>query len=113
MTPYLAQGGAMAIEDAAILANSLSDNLDDLETAFARYARARRPRVRRVWRAARGAAELYHMGAVTGSMRNVAMRLLGGGGLGWRYRWIYRWRPPETKTRRPKAARSVAQGDKG
>lgn len=112
MTPYLAQGGAMAIEDAAVLANSLAAGTDDVETAFARYARDRKPRVRRVWRAARGAAELYHMGAFTSSMRNVAMRLVGGGGLGWRYRWIYRWRPPVTKTRHPKAARSIAQDDK-
>ena len=112
MTPYLAQGGAMAIEDAAVLASALSAAPDDVETAFARYSLARKPRVRRVWRAARGTAELYHMGAVTGSIRNVAMRLLGGGGLGWRYRWIYRWRPPKGKTRRPRTARSVSQNAK-
>lgn len=111
MTPYLAQGGAMAIEDAAILASELSVDPDDVEAAFTRYSRERKPRVRQVWRAARGAAELYHMGAVTGAMRNFAMRLLGGQGLGWRYRWIYRWQPPKKKTRRPKPARSVAQSD--
>ena len=111
MTPYLAQGGAMAIEDAAVVAKSLSDTPNDVESAFARYVTARKTRVRRVWRAARGAAELYHMGPITGSMRNVAMRILGGSGLAWRYRWIYGWQPPETKTRRSKAARSLAQDD--
>ncbi len=110
MAPYLAQGGAMAIEDAAVLARCLADQPGDIPGALARYAALRRPRVRRVWRAARSTADLYHMGALTGALRNLVMRVLGGSGLAWRYSWIYRWRPP-TKTRRPEAARQAAKDD--
>ena len=45
MTPYMAQGGATSIEDAAVLARCLSDvNGEDLEGAFIRYERHRKPR---------------------------------------------------------------------
>lgn len=94
MAPYLAQGAAMAIEDAATLATELAAS-EDLTAALARYEAVRRRRVKRVWRAANGAADLYHMGALTGSVRNVVMSLLGGTGLALRYDWIYRWQPPK------------------
>ena len=101
MSPYLAQGGAMAIEDAAVLAQTISESSGNLEPALQRYVSARRARVGKVWRAANGAADLYHMGALTGSVRNSAMRLLGGSGLAWRYEWIYGWKSPLNETRRP------------
>ncbi len=109
MAPYLAQGGAMAIEDAAVLAKELAASPDDIPRALARYEAARKPRVRRVWRAAHRAADLYHMGALTGALRNVVMRILGGSGLAWRYAWIYRWRPPKRRTRHPEAARPASE----
>ncbi len=49
MTPYMAQGGATAIEDAAILARCLADvNAEDLEGAFLRYEAHRKPRTSRI-----------------------------------------------------------------
>ena len=107
MVPYVAQGGAMAIEDAAVLARFVADDPGNIEAAFAAYESTRHRRVRRVWRAARGAAELYHMGALTGAVRNIGLLLAGGLVIGTRYGWIYAWRPPETQSRRPKAARPV------
>lgn len=53
MTPFAAQGAAMAIEDAFTLAEVTARSPDDLATAFAAYERLRRGRVKRV--AARGA----------------------------------------------------------
>src|SRR5712691_2485534 len=49
MTPYMAQGGATAIEDAAVLARCLAD-LDgaDVEGAFRRYEAHRKPRTSRI-----------------------------------------------------------------
>ena len=45
MTPYMAQGAAMAIEDAAILSRCLQGiERDGVAAAFARYARNRQPR---------------------------------------------------------------------
>jgi salicylate hydroxylase/6-hydroxynicotinate 3-monooxygenase len=48
MTPYMAQGAATSIEDAAVLARALAGSGDDLETAFARYAAHRKPRTSRI-----------------------------------------------------------------
>jgi 2-polyprenyl-6-methoxyphenol hydroxylase-like FAD-dependent oxidoreductase len=45
MTPYMAQGGATAIEDAAILARCIDEvNGEDLAGAFRRYEAHRKPR---------------------------------------------------------------------
>ena len=46
MTPYMAQGGATAIEDAAVLARCLAevDGRHDIEHAFRRYEAHRKPR---------------------------------------------------------------------
>jgi len=45
MTPYMAQGAATAIEDAAILARCLKEvEGEDIEGAFARYEAHRKPR---------------------------------------------------------------------
>ncbi|MDQ8732095.1 FAD-dependent monooxygenase [Bradyrhizobium sp. LHD-71] len=47
MTPYMAQGGASALEDAAILARCL-DNVNDVEAAFRRYEATRLERTARL-----------------------------------------------------------------
>jgi 6-hydroxynicotinate 3-monooxygenase len=48
MTPYMAQGAAMAIEDAAILARCLEATPDDLGAALRRYEGMRIPRTTKV-----------------------------------------------------------------
>jgi 6-hydroxynicotinate 3-monooxygenase len=47
MTPYMAQGGATAIEDAAVLARCLRDSANVVE-AFSVYERHRKPRTARI-----------------------------------------------------------------
>src|SRR5207302_8586612 len=65
MLPFAAQGAGMAIEDAAVLAKTLSE--DPIETAaqvsaaLKRYARLRRSRVARVQRTARSQGLIYHL----------------------------------------------------
>jgi len=49
MTPYMASGAAMAIEDAAVLARCLVQS-EDHASAFALYEASRMPRVRKVQR---------------------------------------------------------------
>jgi salicylate hydroxylase/6-hydroxynicotinate 3-monooxygenase len=44
MTPYMAQGAASALEDAAVLTRSLEQTGDDLASAFALYEATRKPR---------------------------------------------------------------------
>lgn len=49
MTPYMAQGAATSIEDAAILARCLDEvDGDDVEAAFKRYEEHRKPRTSRI-----------------------------------------------------------------
>jgi salicylate hydroxylase/6-hydroxynicotinate 3-monooxygenase len=49
MTPYMAQGGATAVEDAAILARCLEEvGLEAMEEAFERYEAHRKPRTSRI-----------------------------------------------------------------
>src|SRR5437763_707483 len=49
MTPYMAQGAATAIEDAAILARCLAEvDGDDVDGAFRRYEAHRKPRTSRI-----------------------------------------------------------------
>lgn len=90
MLPFLAQGAAMAIEDAAILAHSLTVSYTGLD----RYEALRRPRVSRVWQAAQQSGTIYHMGYLAAPFRDTIMKVLGTDRLLARYDWIYGWHPP-------------------
>jgi len=61
MLPFLAQGAAMAIEDAWALAACLAAE-DDVSAALAAYEARRKPRVTRVQEGARANSKLYHRG---------------------------------------------------
>ena len=69
MLPYLAQGAAMAIEDAAVLAQRLAVTPDDPDGAMRRYERLRRKRTARAQRAARRNGKVYHMGGAEAFLR--------------------------------------------
>ena len=97
MLPFAAQGAAMAIEDAAVLAKVLSESPLDtgkqVSTALKHYAKLRRPRVARVQHTARKNGRTYHLAGPLALARDVAIRTLGPKGLMARQRWIYDWRP--------------------
>jgi salicylate hydroxylase len=96
MLPFAAQGGGMAIEDAAVLAKVLSEGA--LETAaqvgasLRRYEKLRRSRVIRVQRAARSAARTYHLAGTLALARDLTIRALGPNRMMARQSWIYDWR---------------------
>lgn len=89
MLPFVAQGGAMAIEDAAVLARAASATPDDLPAAFRAYEQARGPRVARIQALARRNGAVYHLKGPAGFARDAAIRLLGGRGLLAQQDWIY------------------------
>ena len=91
--PYLAQGGALAIEDAAVLAACL-DGAAEVPAALQAYEAQRLPRVRRVQEAARRNALVYHAGWPVSAIRDRILRRLGPDGMSGRYAWLYGWRPP-------------------
>lgn len=90
--PFLAQGAALAIEDAAVLASALA-NAGPIERALQSYARQRLPRVQRLQRTARKNGSVYHAGTLVSIGRNLVMGRLGPEGMTNRYEWIYGWTP--------------------
>lgn len=86
--PFLAQGAALAIEDAAALAAALARE-ETVPEALARYERARLGRARQVQRAARRNGRVYHAGFPLAPARNLVMRRLGAEGMTARYGWLY------------------------
>ena len=94
MLPYLAQGAAMAIEDAAVVAQCLAQNPHDAAGALETYCAVRRARTRKVQRLAARNGALYHLAGMRGVLRDAAMRTMGGRHLLRHYDWIYDWRPP-------------------
>jgi salicylate hydroxylase len=91
--PFLAQGAALAIEDAAVLASCLQQTPADTEGALRRYEGARRGRAARVQREAQRNGGRYHLSGLRAVARNAALRAMGGERLLRRYDWLYGWRP--------------------
>ena len=92
--PFLAQGAAMAIEDAAVAAQCLARMPDDPAAAWESYSAIRRGRTRKVQRLAARNGQRYHRTGAAAMLRNTALRLLGGQRLLRNYDWLYDWRSP-------------------
>ena len=89
MLQYLAQGGCMAIEDAAVLARSLADAKGDYNHAFLAYQQQRYLRTARVQLTARMYGDVYHAADAT---RDLRRQMLAGrtpeqaySGMAWLY----------------------------
>lgn len=87
--PYLAQGAALAIEDAAILAEEIVNAPADLRKAFEHYGTKRRPRAEQVQRTARENGKIFHYGFPLSLARNFVLTRTD---LSERYDWLYGWR---------------------
>ena len=70
MLQYLAQGAAMAIEDAYVVASEIEASGGDISAAFARFPRMRYVRTGRVQLTARFFGEIYHAGGAIADVRN-------------------------------------------
>jgi 3-hydroxybenzoate 6-monooxygenase len=73
MLQYLAQGAAMAVEDAVRIADEVERKPDDLPAAFAAYQQARYLRTGRVQIMARVYGEFYHARGVTAELRDTML----------------------------------------
>ncbi len=71
--PFLAQGAAMAIEDAAVLAHCL-DQTEDMEQALTDYEDLRKSRTAKVQQTSRRNGRIYHLSGPAAAARNFAMR---------------------------------------
>jgi salicylate hydroxylase len=92
MVPFGAQGAAMGIEDAAILAPLLMSEAT-AEAAFARFESVRRPRVERVARMSGANGRAFHMRWPFAAARDTVLRAQGTRGHLRRLRWLYGYDP--------------------
>jgi 2-polyprenyl-6-methoxyphenol hydroxylase-like FAD-dependent oxidoreductase len=87
--PYLAQGAALAIEDACTLAKALAQSGGDALKAFPRYEAMRKPRAARVAeRSARNGVHYHTRGAMR-LARNIVLRSRRGERLLAGFDWLY------------------------
>lgn len=91
--PFLAQGGALAIEDAAVLVKALESHPGDTPAALAAYEDARYARARRVMEEARANGRSFHFSGVIGFVRDQLLSRWSGERFSARYDWLYGWRP--------------------
>lgn len=93
MMPFLAQGGAMALEDAVVLGTELAVAraypTGDPATAFARFSARRLGRTHRVVAAARRNGRLYHLSGAAAMVRNAALGAAPGSMVMRGYDWLY------------------------
>jgi len=92
MLPYLAQGGALALEDALVLADCIATPAHGLAGAFQAFEGLRRARAEQVQRASRRQGRIYHLPPPLSWARNAALRLTPGRALMAGYDWLYGWR---------------------
>lgn len=89
--PYLAQGAAMALEDACELGRCIR-NTEDLDEALLRFFGLRHARTSRIQAESRKLAEIYHYRGIRRLLRNIALRFSQDADLTERLAWIYSWR---------------------
>ena len=94
MEPYLAQGAAMAIEDAAVLGQALAAKPSDVPAALLAYESNRRARVSRCWQAAKSTGDYYHLGPAAGSVRDLFLKFAAAPMVLSRNDWLFAWTPP-------------------
>jgi salicylate hydroxylase len=89
MLPFLAQGAAQAIEDAAALGQTLA-TASTIEAGLAAYQAKRLDRVQRITQESRRQAAIYHLSGPAAFARDLTMRFAGPKRLLDRYDWLYR-----------------------
>lgn len=92
MLPFMAQGAAMAFEDAYVLAKCVEAGAD-IQNAVLKYEEIRKPRASKVQARARANADLFHMNGMGARARLLAASLLPGRTALAPLDWIYGFDP--------------------
>jgi salicylate hydroxylase len=91
MLPYLAQGGALALEDALVLADCVRAHAGDEARAFLSFEATRRARAERAERASARQGGIYHLPPPLSWGRDCVLRNVSGTRLMARLDWLYGW----------------------
>jgi len=87
--PFLAQGGGLAIEDAAILANHISAYKSDVVEAFVEFENQRISRTARTRYESRKMGQIYHMSGMSRKLRDYILRRRSPESLLGKFDWLY------------------------
>ena len=89
--PYLAQGAAMALEDACVLSTAIQ-NAKELETAFRDFSELRFRRTSEIQNKSRRLGGIYHAKSVMRQARNVVLKVTPPAKFMNQLSWIYDWK---------------------
>lgn len=92
--PFMAQGAAMAIEDAASLAHRLLRHADDPISAIRHFQEDRFDRTRKLVDLANRNGTIYHLAGPMAFARNSVLKRMSAEAVLSRLDWIYGWKPP-------------------
>ncbi|WP_069789780.1 FAD-dependent monooxygenase [Cyanobacterium sp. IPPAS B-1200] len=95
LLPFQAQGAAMAIEDAYILARCI-DQETTIEKAFIKYQDLRLKRTAKVQQTSRNNADIFHATGIKAMVRDTGLKLISsvnGELLNQKTAWIYNYDP--------------------
>ena len=91
--PYLAQGAAMALEDACMLANTIKNTIE-LEAAFQEFSDLRFKRTSPIQKRSRQLGRIYHAKGAVRLARNTVLKIMPPRSFTRRHSWIYNWKSP-------------------
>ena len=89
--PYLAQGAAMALEDACVLSAAVR-NSGEVETAFREFTESRFTRTTAIQKRSRQLGRIYHAGGILRLARNASLRAMPPHRFINQLSWIYGWK---------------------
>ena len=89
--PYLAQGAAMALEDACVLSSAIHDD-KDIVSAFRTFSKTRFGRTTAIQNRSRQLGKVYHARAAPGLARNLILRATPSSHFLKQMSWIYGWK---------------------
>ena len=92
--PYLAQGAAMALEDACVLSNAIR-NSTKLEIAFQDFSNLRFKRTSAVQNRSRQLGRIYHAKGALRIARNIVLKSTSPHRFMKQLSWIYDWKTQE------------------
>lgn len=91
--PFFAQGGGLALEDAAVLAAHVADSTAPMPQRLRAYEEVRRARATRVVEASLQNGRIYHLDGAAAAARNAVLANTPPAFLMRRYDWLYGWKP--------------------
>jgi 2-polyprenyl-6-methoxyphenol hydroxylase-like FAD-dependent oxidoreductase len=92
--PYLAQGAAMALEDACVL-SIVIQRTNELESAFRNFAQSQFKRTSAIQKKSRQLGRIYHAKGVLRQTRNAVLKVTPRRNFAKRMSWIYSWQQEE------------------